>query len=119
MINIAGLALLIVVTVFAYKTAKDYGRNAVGWALITLAVGFCLQIILPIILVIVIGVAMLWSGSSPEQMQQEVPAFTVTVLGIILSIAAGMLILRYLSKIPDEQPFDAPPAPPTDFNQNS
>ena len=117
MINIFGIVLLIVFTVFAYRTAKDYGRNAIGWAAITFAVGFFVQIILPIVLVIIIGIAMLWSGSTPEQMQQDVPAFSVTLLGIFLSIVAAMLILRYVSKIPDEPTVDnQPPPPPTNFN---
>src|SRR5215213_6444779 len=117
-ILILGLALLIVLTVFAYKTAKDYDRNAIGWALFTFAVGFGFQIILPICIYIIIAVAVTVSGKRLEQVQDDIPDITISLVCVALSVAAGMLILRYLSKIPDEQPFDAPPAPPTDFNQN-
>ncbi|MEP6904318.1 MAG: hypothetical protein ABJA66_21555 [Actinomycetota bacterium] len=113
---ILGLAIIIVVTVFAYKTAKDYGRNAIGWALIAFAVGFGIQIILPIFIVIIIAVAMTVSGSRPEQIKEDIPEITISLICLVLSVAAGMLILRYLSKIPEEQSFIPPPKPPENFN---
>jgi hypothetical protein len=116
---ILGLALIIVLTVFAYKTAKDYDRNAVVWALITFAVGFGLQIVLPICIFVIIAIAVTVSGKRLEQVQNDIPEITITLICIGLSLAAGMLILRYLSKIPEDKPFDAPPAPPTDFTQNN
>jgi len=119
MINILGLAFLIVFTIFAYKTAKDYERNAVGWALLTFGTGFVIQIILPVVLVFVLAIVMTINGSSPAQVNEDIPYFTITIAGLVLSFISGLLILRYLSKIPEEKPYVAPPAPPTDFNQNS
>jgi len=118
MINILGLAVLIIFTIFAYKTAKDYERNAIGWALITFGVGFVIQIILPIVIVFILAIVMTVRGNSPAQVQEDIPVFTISIAGIVLSFVAGILILRYLSKIPEEKPFVAPPAPPTDFNRN-
>jgi hypothetical protein len=119
MINILGFAVLIIVTVFAYKTAKDYERNAIGWALITFGVGFTIQIILPILIFILITIVMIASGSTAEKAVKVIPDITITMICLVLSVVAGFLILRYLSKIPEEKPFVAPPAPPTDFNQNT
>jgi hypothetical protein len=119
MINIFGFAFIIIFTVFAYKTAKDYERNAVGWALITFGVGFAVQIVLPIFIVFVLAVILTVKGNSPGQIQEDIPYITLTIAGIALSFVTGILILRHLSKIPEDKPFDAPPAPPTDFNQNN
>ena len=118
MINLLGLAFLIVFTIFAYKTAKDYERNAIGWAILTFGLGFTIQIILPVVLVFILAVVMTATGSSPADVQEEIPFFTITIAGIVLSFISGILILRYLSKIPEEKPFDAPPTPPSDFNQS-
>lgn len=116
MINIIGLAFIIIVAVFAYKTAKDYGRSAIGWALIALAVGFGIQIILPIFIIIIVTFAMLWRGAGREQILEDIPTITITVTCIVLSVIAGFLILRHLSKMPEEQSFILPPEPPETFN---
>jgi hypothetical protein len=116
MINILGFAVLIIVTIFAYKTAKDYERNAIGWALLTFAVGFGIQIILPILIFVVIAIVMIASGSSLARAQQDIPDITITMICLVLSVVSGFLILRHLSKIPEDKAFDTPPAPPTDFN---
>lgn len=118
-LNILGFAFLIVFTIFAYKTAKDYERNAAGWALITFGVGVVLQIILPFITVFVLAIILTMRGNSPAQVDEEIPYITITLTSLALSFIGGILILRHLSKIPEENPFEAPPAPPTDFNQNS
>lgn len=119
MLNILGLAFLVVFTIFAYKTAKDYERNAAGWALITFGVGFVIQIILPIVVVFMLAVLMTVRGSSPEQVREDIPFFTITIAGLLLSFISGILILRYLSKITEEKPFELPPSPPGNFNQKN
>ncbi len=118
MLNIIGFALIIVVTVFAYKTAKEYQRSAIGWTAITFVAGISIQIILPIFIVILIAIAMRVSGSSVEQQKEAIPIFTISAVCVVLSVVAGFLIVRYLAKIPEEKPFDTPPAP-LNFNQPS
>ena len=118
MINILGFAVLIIATVLAYRTAKDYDRNPVVWASITFGVGFGIQIILPFLLFILIAVVMIATGSAPTQVQQDIPDLAITMGCLVLSVVAVFLILKHLSKIPEEKPFAAPPEPPTDFNQN-
>jgi hypothetical protein len=119
MLNILGFVVLIVVTIFAYKTAKDYGRNAVGWGFLTFGIGFGIQIMLPILIFIVVLAAMIANGSTQQQAQEAIPDVTITMICLVLSIAACFIILRHLAQIPEEKLFNAPPAPPTDFNQNS
>ncbi len=117
MLSIIGLVIIIVATIQVYKTAKRYERNAVGWALLTFGIGFGLQIILPLLIGIIIGVVMMTNGSTPEQMQEAitVPATILGIVCIILSVAAVLLILHFLSKVPEDKPFTPPPAPPENF----
>lgn len=119
MLSIIGLIILIVVTVQAYKAAKSYGRNAVAWAFITFGVGFGIQIIIPLIFGIIYGIVIAAGGgtASPQQLQRDImiPALVVSVVCIVLSIVAVLLILRYLSKVPEEKSFTPPPQPPENF----
>ncbi|HSK70183.1 MAG TPA: hypothetical protein VK892_00705 [Pyrinomonadaceae bacterium] len=118
MLSILGFIIIIVAAIHVYRTAKQYDRNAIGWTLITIGVGFGIQLILPLFLGIIIGIVMIASGSSIEEMQGSlnVPAFIIGLICLALSIAAVLLILRYVSKIPDEPPFTPPPSPPETFN---
>lgn len=117
MLSIIGIAVLVIATIQAYKAARDSGRSPVKWALITFGIGFGIQIILPFLIGIVIGIVWLATGSSPEQLQEaiDVPAIIIGIVCLILSVIAVFLILRYLSKIPEEKLFTPPPQPPENF----
>ena len=121
MLSIIGLVFIVVMTIFAYRTAKDYERNAIGWGLLAFAVVFGIQIILPFFVGLIIVVGMLISGTPQSHLQQkfdeDVPAVTISIVCMILSIVGGFLIIKYLAKVPEEKPFIAPPPP--DFYQNS
>ena len=80
MLGILGIVITIVFTIFAYKTAKEYGRNAVSWALLTFGVGIIIQIILPVFIIILIAVIATIGGGSAQQIQDNVPMFTVSEL---------------------------------------
>ena len=119
MLGIFGLIIIIVVTVHVYRTAKQYGRNAIAWTLTTLGIGFGIQLILPFFIGIVIGVVMLAGRSSPEQIQAAMtsaPAIIINIACIILSVIVVFLVLRHISKIPEEIDFTPPPSPPDTFN---
>lgn len=120
MLSIIGFVFIIVMTVLAYKTAKDYERNPFGWATITFFAVFGIQILLPVFIGLVIGIVMIISGTPETQLQQrfeeKVPVITITIACLILSIVAGFLVIRHLAKIPEENLFDKPPDPPADFN---
>lgn len=115
MIGILGLVIIIVATIYAYKTAKDYDRNAVLWAIITFSVGFGIQIIIPFIIGIILAIVLMAGGTSPEKLEEAVGGWVVIIgmVCLVLSVAAVFIILRYLSKIPEEKPFTPPPQPPT------
>ncbi len=119
MLSILGIVIIIVTTYLAYKTARDTGRNPVVWALLTFAVGFGIQIVIPFTMGIVIAVIWISSGTSVEQVQQSIQSWeiTITIVCLILSFVGAALILRHISKIPQENSFVAPPPPP-DFGGN-
>lgn len=115
MLSILGLIAVFIATYYIYKTAKDTNRNAVGWALLTFAVGIGLQIILPAIIIIVIAIAMTASGkrlTSIDQLPWSADII-ISLIGLAASFVGIWLIMRRVSTIPDEESFAAPPSPPT------
>lgn len=117
MLSIIGLIILVVASIQAYKAAKGYRRNGVAWALITFGVGVGIQLIIPLIFGIIYGIVLAAGGmTSPQQMQEAImiPAVIVSIVCIVLSVVAVFLILRYLSRVPENRPF-TPPPPPENF----
>ncbi len=115
MLSILGFIAVFIAAYFVYKTAKDTGRNAVGWALLTLAVGIGIQIMLPILIGFVIGMAMMISGSSVADIQESIEpaAIIISLVCLALSFVGIWLIMRRVSVLPEDESFVAPPQPPT------
>ena len=115
MLSILGLVAVIVATYHVYKTARDTERNAVGWAVATFVVGFGIQIILPIFIGFAIALVMTVSGSSVMEIQESVQgiATIIGIAGLLLSFLGIWLIMRRVSKIPENAFAPPPPAPPT------
>ncbi|MCU1290468.1 MAG: hypothetical protein JWN60_2697 [Acidobacteria bacterium] len=115
MISVVAFIAVIIAAYFVYKSAKDTNRNAVGWALLTFAVGVGLQIVFPAMILIVITVVMSISGK-PLTNIDELPWSLGTIIGltgVIVSFIGIWLILRRVSTIPDEEIFNVPPPPPS------
>lgn len=116
MFGIFALVAIVVFTIQVYKTANGTGRNGALWAVLTAAVGLGLQIIIPIIAAIVLAVAYLLMGSSPETLESDITAPTtiISIVGLILSIVGMVLISKHVAKVPDDAPMSAaaPPPPP-------
>jgi len=116
MIGIVALVAIVVFTIQVYKTANGTGRNGALWALLTAAVGVVLQLVVPFILGIVLAVAYLAAGSSPETIESDImwPATLIGIAGMILSIVGMVLISKHVAKVPDDPPMSAaaPPPPP-------
>ena len=119
MLSILGLVAVVIATYHVYKTAKDNERNAIGWALLTFAVGFGTQIIFPVIVGFGIAVVMLASGSSMEEIQGFVQNITmiIGIVCLILSFVGIWLIMRYVVRIPENNTFISPPPPPPTFDE--
>ncbi len=114
MLSILGLIAVIVAVYQIYKTARDTGRSAVGWALLTLGVGFGLQLILPMLIGAIIAVFMAASGKSIPEIQDSIQNIAVLIgIGSLVASFVGIwLIMRFVSKIPEDNSFVAPPPPP-------
>jgi len=115
MISILGLIAVFIATYYIYKTAKDTNRNAVGWALLTLAIGFGLQIVFPAIILIIIAAGMMASGNlltNVEQLPWSMETI-IALMGLAASFAGIWLIMRRVSTIPEDESFVSPPQPPS------
>ena len=115
MLSILGLVAVIIAAYYIYKTAKETNRNAVGWALLTFVVGFGLQIIFPVVILIIITIAMAVSGKRLTNID-ELPWSVDTIISLVVLAASFIgiwLIMRRVSTIPDDEIFTAPPSPPT------
>lgn len=101
MLSILGLVVIFVATYYVYKTAKDYDRNALLWAAGTFCVGFGLQIVLPLVIAIVLGIVLVARGmTDPAEMQKRIegPAQFIGIFGIILSFVGMWAILKLVSR---------------------
>ena len=114
MIGIIALIAVIIAAVFAYRTAPETGRSAPLWALATLGVGCGLQIVFPMIVGVILALIFLWSGSPIEQLKEKVeaPAGIIGFIFLFPSAIGIWLILRHVSKLPEERPIEQVPPPP-------
>ena len=115
MMGLIALIGVIVAAVFAYRTAKNNGRNGPFWALAMLGVGFVFQIVVPMIVGLVLAVIFLFSGGATEEVIEKVetPAGIIGFVSVFLSAVGIWLILRHVSKPPKERPRENVPPPPT------
>ncbi|MBL8123674.1 MAG: hypothetical protein KIT61_11585 [Pyrinomonadaceae bacterium] len=117
MFGILGIVAIVVFTIQVYKTANGTGRNGALWALLTAAVGFGFQLVIPFVFGLVIAIVYLVSGSSPESLESDInlPASLIGIAGIVISIIGMVLISKHVAKVPDEPPMAAstPPPPPS------
>ena len=115
MLSVLGLIAVFIAAYFVYKTAKETNRNVFGWSLLTVAVGVGSQIILPGIIFFIIAAVMAVLGS-PIKNVDDLPfgmTLIIGVFGLAASIAGIWLVMRHVSKIPDETTYNMPPSPPT------
>jgi uncharacterized membrane protein len=123
-LSILGLVAVIVATYHVYKTARDNGRNGIGWGFLTVAVGLGAQWILPIIataILVVVYATSLQTSRDPyaaRQQMEELESYALIfgIAGLIISFIGLWLIMRFVSRIPEDGPgSSAPPPPPPSF----
>ena len=116
--TLLGLVLIVVMSVFTYRTAKENGRRAGLWLLATIGIGVGLQYIFPMVIGTVIAIAYIASGSSQNQMAQGLEgwAWILAIASVVLSAAGMFLVIRHVSQIPD--PVADEPPPPPRFDQD-
>lgn len=116
MIAIAAMVAVIVLIIQVYKTANGNGRSGALWAVLTGVLGFGFQIVLPMIIGLVAGIYLVATGGTPDDIQEWVNSWSllISIPCLILSVLSMWLIMKYVSRIPDDQPLtNAPPPPPS------
>ncbi len=119
MIPLLCLIAVIVATYLVAKTAKDTGRNAVLWGLMTLGVGLGFQLVIPMLIGIILGVVLILTGTPVDQIEGALSSGELSIIGILclfLSFIGIWLIMKQVSKIPEDgKPIlvSPPPPPPT------
>lgn len=115
-IDLLGIIVIIIFTIYVFKTANENGRHGVGWAAACLFTGLFLQWVLLMIVLVVIGVAMVLVGSQPGGIAETLGWWLLglRVAFIALSVAAMFQILKKVSELPEEnEQYVEPPPPPT------
>ena len=106
-----GIIIPILITYYVYKNAKQNGRNAVLWAVINVVVIIAVQL-----LVGIIGIAVLAATDNSFSADTFSSFNGVGILINLVSVAASLIasyfIYRYVSSVPADKQFVAPPPPP-------
>ena len=119
-LQILGIIFVIVATYFIFKTAKENGRNPLGWALTAFGVGIGMQFIIPIILSIVVAFIFMATGTRADQLPVviQTPSTIITFVCLGLSLVGVFMILRHISTHREEPEIDDPPPPPPTFDDH-
>jgi len=119
-LQLLGFVAIIVFVIFIGKTAKENGRNAMLWAAAGVGVGLGLQFVLPFLVMIVITVVLMATGTRPDQIETAVGwwAFGLIVLSIALSLIGMFLVLRHVAQLTEDQESGDVPPPPPMFDQD-
>lgn len=94
----------------AYKRAKENGRNGVVWALITSAAFIVAQLATGAAIAFLLLVANGFDSGGEDLISRY--ELLINIASIVVSIAVVWLILRFLNKVPEDNSFTPPPAPP-------
>ncbi len=110
------MILAIIAAVLAYRKAKENGRNGILWALAAVATFIGTQLLVSLGLGMLIGLGqVMWGWGDDVYTTYEWP---VTLVAIVASFVATLLLLRYIDSSPEPDTYvQAPPPPPTFGNQ--
>jgi hypothetical protein len=121
MLSILGIVAIVVFTIQVYKSAASNNRNAAGWAVLTVILGIGIQFVVPVFIGLALGIYIAATGGDVDGIQASYFGLfaVIGVAGIILSIVGMYLVMRYVSKVPDDDPsVYAPPPPPPTFGND-
>jgi len=115
LLQLFGLAAIVVFSVFVARTAKENGRNRLAWTAACVATGLGLQWIVPIFVVTAVAITLVATGTTPDQTREALDgwALLITIVFLILSVIGMFLILRKVAVLPDEDASLDEPPPPT------
>jgi hypothetical protein len=114
MLTILGLVAVVVFPIQVYKSARNTGRNAAFWTVLTAVIGIGFQFVLPFFIGLVIAVVMIAGGTPPENVAVDSYGLflVIGIVSLILSLGGMYLVSRHVSIVPDDPPSVAGPKPP-------
>lgn len=105
------MILFFVFAWLAYKKANENGRSGIAWALIAAASFIGTQLIAAFGIGILLTLGQEFNYLSGNPIEDY--AILINIVCIVASIGVSLLILRHLNKVPEDNSFSPPPAPPT------
>lgn len=111
-----GIALLIIIAIRIYKTAKRSGRNAILWTIAAIGIylGIQIGVVVGCGIISVFGQELL--GWSENYFNKYI--LLINGISVILSLLGILILSNYISRIPKEETFIEPPPPPRFDNNN-
>lgn len=109
-----GIILIIVLLYQVYKAANENGRSGALWAVIAFIGSLLLQLMIGLACGIVIGIGIEFWGW-PDDLLVTM-TWPLTIVTLVINVAAIWILIRFLSRVRYEDPFQPPPPPPADFN---
>ena len=118
MLSVFGCICVIIATYYIYRTAKSSNRNSIKWAFVNLAVGFVFQFALPLLIASAVAFIVVISKGTARDIDRIYAKYgsiaDITIL--ILNFVGIWLIIRRVSKIPENEIPAVPPPP--DYGEN-
>jgi hypothetical protein len=117
MIGIAAFLFVLAAPFFVYKNAKQNGHNAVLWTIISIVAGLGVQIILPFVIIVLIGIIWTITGSNQTETQEAMQSisFPMGFIALFISIIGVLAVMKKVNTIPDEAFLTVQPPPPPTF----
>ena len=118
MLSLVGIIGIVIFAIQVYRSAVDYQRNAALWTILTVAIGIMFQFVIPFVIGVIYVIVIIAGGTPPEEVAVEQFGLLMVlgVICLILSFVGMFLVMRHVSKVPDD-PLSAagpePPPPPT------
>lgn len=109
-----GIIIPIIVSWYVYKTAKENGRNGILWAFLNFVAFFGAQLLFVVTVGVALGlgeVFLEWQEGAAEAAFDQW-SLLISFLGLICGGICSWLIVRHVTRIPDEQFQQLPPPPP-------
>ena len=115
MFGLIGVLLVVLSTIFIYRTAKQNGHNVGLWTTVSILAGIALEFVIPLAAGVIMAIVLRSSGKSATQIQDDIltPVIILSVVCLILNLVVVVLIMKKISLVTDEKL--AEPPPPDEF----
>ncbi|MDQ6785208.1 MAG: hypothetical protein M3033_00110 [Acidobacteriota bacterium] len=118
-ITTLGCVFVVVTSCYIYRAAKNNNHNATRWIFINLAVGIVFQFVLPLLIAATLVTFIITLKGSPRDIDKIYGKYglIVDIIILVLNLVGIWLIIKHVSKSPQNKISVAPPMPPK-FDQD-